>query len=169
MLAHWKIGRGRVIYLGFAEPSGDIYDPLNPGVWNSFHATPTYPLFWKSLVEWSAGSIDLNEFNLRAGRVREYPQPVTLKTPTSEVRAKTVLFDEVGVYETPRGEIAVNLLSRDESDITRSINMTIEETRVSYAPSVTEVRLDLDRYFIIGGIIFILLELYYLHWRGELR
>ncbi len=169
MLAHWRIGRGRVIYIGFAEPSGNIYDPLNPGVWNSFHATPTYPLFWKNLVEWSAGSIDINEFNLRAGRVREYPQPVTLKTPTSEVTAKTVLFDEIGVYETPRGEIAVNLLSRDESDITRSINMTIEETQVSYAPSVTEVRRDLDRYFIIGGILFILLELYYLHWRGELR
>ena len=168
ILAHWKIGRGRVIYLGFAEPGGDMYDPLNPYAWNSFHATPTYPLFWQNLIEWSAGSIDINEFNLRAGTVREYPQQITLKTPTSEVTAETVLFDEIGIYEIPAGEIAVNLHSKDESDITRSTNMAIEETRVSYAPAVTEVRRDLDRYFIIAGLLFILLELYYLRWRGEL-
>ena len=169
ILAHWMIGRGRVIYLGLAEPKGDLYDPLNPEAWNSFHATPTYPLFWQNLVEWSAGSIDVNEFNLRAGAVREYPQPITVKTPTIEVTAETVLFDEVGIYETPAGEIAVNLLNRDESDITRSTNMTIEETRVSYALAVTEVARNLDRYFIIAGLLFILLELYYLYWRGDLR
>ena len=169
ILAHWMIGRGRVIYLGLAEPKGDLYDPLNPEAWNSFHATPTYPLFWQNLVEWSAGSIDVNEFNLRAGAVREYPQPITVKTPTIEVTAETVLFDEVGIYETPAGEIAVNLLNQDESDITRSTNMTIEETRVSYALAVTEVARNLDRYFIIAGLLFILLELYYLYWRGDLR
>ncbi|RLG25661.1 hypothetical protein DRN70_03970, partial [Methanosarcinales archaeon] len=169
ILAHWMIGRGRVIYLGLAEPKGDLYDPLNPEAWNSFHATPTYPLFWQNLVEWSAGSIDVNEFNLRAGAVREYPQPITVKTPTIEVTAETVLFDEVGIYETPAGEVAVNLLNQDESDITRSTNMTIEETRVSYALAVTEVARNLDRYFIIAGLLFILLELYYLYWRGDLR
>ncbi|RLG23438.1 hypothetical protein DRN85_09355, partial [Methanosarcinales archaeon] len=59
--------------------------------------------------------------------------------------------------------------NRDESDITRSTNMTIEETRVSYALAVTEVARKLDRYFIIVGLLFILLELYYLYWRGDLR
>ncbi len=168
MVAYWNIGRGRVIYLGFAEPGESPYDPLNPEVWNSFHATPTYPLFWQDLIEWSAGSIDINEFNLRAGTVKQYPTPVTIKTPTSNITTETVLFDEVGFYTMPQGEVAVNLYSKDESDITETMNLTITETSIRYAPGITETAKELDKYLIAAGILFILLELYYLRWRGEL-
>ncbi|CAD7766928.1 MAG: hypothetical protein DNFNHJIP_00329 [Candidatus Argoarchaeum ethanivorans] len=168
IVAYWNIGRGRVIYLGFAEPGESLYDPLDPEVWNSFHATPTYPLFWQNLIEWSTGSIDINEFNLRAGTVKQYPTPVTIKTPTSNITTETVLFDEVGFYTMPQGEVAVNLYSKDESDITETMNLTITETSIRYASSITETAKELDKYLIAAGILFILLELYYLRWRGEL-
>jgi len=168
IVAYWNIGRGRVIYLGFAEPGESPYDPLDPEVWNSFHATPTYPLFWQNLIEWSTGSIDINEFNLRAGTVKQYPTPVTIKTPTSNITTETVLFDEVGFYTMPQGEVAVNLYSKDESDIAKTMNLTIAETRIRYAPGITETAKELDKYLIAAGILFILLELYYLRWRGEL-
>ena len=168
IVAYWNIGRGSVIYIGFAEPGKNPYDPLNPEVWNSFHATPVYPLFWQNLIEWSTGSIDINEFNLRAGTVKQYSTPVTIKTPTSNITTETVLFDEVGFYTMPKGEVAVNLYSKDESDITETMNLTIEETRIRYAPGITEIPKELDKYLIVAGILFILLELYYLRWRGEL-
>ncbi len=168
IVAYWNIGRGRVIYLGFAEPGESLYDPLDPEVWNSFHATPAYPLFWQNLIEWSTGSIDINEFNLRAGTVKQYPAPVTIKTPTSNITTGTVLFDEVGFYTMPQGEVAVNLYSKDESDIAETMNLTIAETRIRYASGITETAKELDKYLIAAGILFILLELYYLRWRGEL-
>ena len=68
----------------------------------------------------------------------------------------------------PKGEVAVNLYSKDESDITETMNLTIEETRIRYAPGITEIPKELDKYLIVAGILFILLELYYLRWRGEL-
>jgi hypothetical protein len=64
--------------------------------------------------------------------------------------------------------VAVNLYSKDESDITETMNLTITETSIRYAPSITETAKELDKYLIAAGILFILLELYYLRWRGEL-
>lgn len=166
LLAYWNIGRGKVVYLGFAEPADDLYNPFT--AWNSFHATPLYPLFWKNLIEWSTGSININDFNLRTGTLKQYPRPVKITTPTTSLTTDTVLFDETGFYTTPEGEVAVNLYSRDESDIKATANISIAETRTGYAPGISQTPKPLDRYFILAGIAFILLELYYLRWRREL-
>jgi hypothetical protein len=166
MLAYWNIGGGKVLYIGFAEPEGDPYDPFT--AWNSFHATPTYPLFWKNLIEWSTGSIDVNKFNLRAGALKQYPQVVKVTTPTTTLTTDTVLFDETGFYTTPQGEVAVNLYSREESNITPTTTPLLQESRIKYLPGISEVPRPLDTYLVLAGILFILLELYYLRWRGEL-
>jgi hypothetical protein len=174
MLAYGKFGKGTVIYSGFADPRGNnIYDPLNEGVWNDFHTLPGYPLFWKQLLEWLKGSLDVTEYNANTGMIIKFPGSVTVNTPSDKVTTDTLLLDEVGVYDVPGKSIAVNLFDERESNLEGG-SLNAEATNVTalnkpvYSPETIRKPMDLDMYFIIGAMFLVFLELYYLHWRGEL-
>ncbi|HEX7574926.1 MAG TPA: BatA domain-containing protein [Candidatus Methanoperedens sp.] len=173
MLAYWKLGKGTVIYSGLSDPQGNIYDPLNQNVWNDFHTLSTYPLFWKQLLEWIKGSLDVTEYNAKTGMIMKFPVSVAVKTPGDTETTDTLLFDEVGIYEVPGKSVAVNLFDERESNLV-SGGLEAMTSNVSGATepvyTVETVRKpkDLDIYFIIGAMFLVFLELYYLHWRGEL-
>ena len=173
MLAYWKLGKGTVIYSGLSDPQGNIYDPLNENVWNDFHTLSTYPLFWKQLLEWIKGSLDVTEYNAKTGMIMKFPVSVSVKTPGDTETTDTLLFDEVGIYEVPGKSVAVNLFDERESNLV-SGGLEAMTSNVSGATepvyTVETVRKpkDLDIYFIIGAMFLVFLELYYLHWRGEL-
>ncbi len=173
MLAYWKFGRGMVIYSGIADPKGDnIYDPLNDKVWNDFHTLPDYPLFWKQMLEWISGSLDVSEYNANTGMFIKLPATQTVKTPTDTVTTDLLLLDEVGVYQLPDKDIAVNLYDEAESNlaggsVAGSFNVSAGR-ELSYNPSTILAPQQLDIYLIIAAIFLVFLELYYLHWRGEL-
>ncbi|MCZ7402639.1 MAG: BatA domain-containing protein [Candidatus Methanoperedens sp.] len=173
MLAYWKFGTGTVIYSGLSDPQGNIYDPLNENVWNDFHTSSTYPLFWKQLLEWIKGSLDVTEYNAKTGMLMKFPASVTVKTPGDKETTDTLLFDEVGIYEVPGKSIAVNLYDERESNLeSGGLEAMTSNVSASKEPvySVETVRKpqNLDIYFIIGAMFLVFLELYYLHWRGEL-
>jgi len=173
MLAYWKFGKGTVIYSGLSDPQGNIYDPLNANVWNDFHTRSSYPLFWKQLLEWIKGSLDVTEYNAKTGMIMKFPASITVKTPGDKVTTDTLLFDEVGIYEVPGKSIAVNLYDERESNLeSGGLAAMISNVSGTKEPvySVETVRKPdyLDIYFIIGAIFLVFLELYYLHWRGEL-
>jgi hypothetical protein len=174
MLAYWKFGKGTVIYSGLADPQGNnIYDPLNDKVWNDFHTLPGYPLFWKQLLEWIKGSLDVTEYNAKTGMLIKFPASVTVNTPSDKVTTDLLLLDEVGVYEVPGKSVAVNLFDESESNLEGS-GLAAETLNVSalnepaYSPETIRKPLDLDIYFIMAAIFLVFLELYYLRWRGEL-
>ncbi len=174
IIAYWKYGRGTVIYSGLADPMGNnIYDPLNENVWNDLHAFPDYPLFWKQMLEWIKGSLDVTEYNAKTGMVMKFPASVTVKTPSDEVTTDTLLLDEVGIFEVPGKSVAVNLYDERESNLV-SGGLAAEESNVSaskeqvYNPETIRKPRDFDDYFIIGGMFLVFLELFYLRWRGEL-
>jgi len=173
MLAYWKLGKGTVIYSGLSDPQGNIYDPLNENVWNDFHTLSTYPLFWKQMLEWIKGSLDVTEYNAKTGMIMKFPVSVAVKTPGDTETTDTLLFDEVGIYEVPGKSVAVNLFDERESNLV-SGGLEAMTSNVSGATepiyTVETVRKpkDLDIYFIIGAMFLVFLELYYLHWRGEL-
>lgn len=174
MLAYWKFGKGIVIYSGLADPQGNnIYDPLNEQVWNDFHTLPEYPLFWKQLLEWLKGSLDVTEYNAKTGMIIKFPGTVTVNTPSDKVTTDTLLLDEVGIYEVPGKSIAVNLFDERESNLEGG-GIPVEAENVSalnasaYSPQTIRKPLNLDIYFIMGAIFLVFLELYYLRWRGEL-
>jgi len=173
MLAYWKFGKGTVIYSGLSDPQGNIYDPLNENVWNDFHTLSTYPLFWKQLLEWIKGSLDVTEYNAKTGMIMKFPVSVAVKTPGDKVTTDTLLLDEGGIYEVPGKSVAVNLFDESESNL-ESGGLAAMTSNVSGATepvyTVETIRKpkDLDIYFIIGAMFLVFLELYYLHWRGEL-
>jgi len=172
MLAYWKFGKGMVVYSGLADPMGDnIYDPLNENIWNDFHSHADYPLFWKQMLEWISGSLDVSEYNANTGQFIKLPATQTVKTPTDSVTTDLLLLDEVGIYGLPDKNVAVNLYDETESNlagmgITVGANQTAAQ--VPYIIELKPVRKYLDIYLIIAGMFLVLLELYYLHWRGEL-
>jgi hypothetical protein len=173
MLAYWKFGKGTVIYSGLSDPQGNIYDPLNENVWNDFHTLSTYPIFWKQLLEWIKGSLDVTEYNAKTGMLMKFAASIAVKTPGDKVTTDTLLFDEVGIYEVPGKSVAVNLFDERESNL-ESGGLAAMTSNVSGAKelvyTVETVRKpkNLDIYFIIGAMFLVFLELYYLRWRGEL-
>jgi hypothetical protein len=84
-----------------------------------------------------------------------------------------LLLDEVGVYELPGKSLAVNMFDERESNLIGS-SLADEESNASatkelaYRPETIRKARDIDIYFIMGAMFFVLLELYYLRWRGEL-
>ena len=173
MLAYWKYGRGIVIYSGFADPQGgNIYDPLNDQVWNDLHANPTYPLFWKQMLEFISGSLDVSEYNAKTGQFIKLPARQTIKTPGETVNTDGLLLDEVGIYELPGKDVAVNLYDEKESNLAGGgISAAPEVTdgkEITYSVQTIRAPEYFDIYLIIAGIFLVFLELYYLRWRGEL-
>ncbi len=171
MLAYWKFGKGMVIYSGLADPMGDnIYDPLNENVWNDFHSKPSYPLFWKQMLEWISGSLDVSEYNAKTGMFIKLPATQTIKTPGDSVTTDLLLLDEVGIYELPDKDIAVNLFDEKESNlIGGGISApAAEQKEIPYNVQTIRKPKYLDVYLIIAGMFLVFLELYYLRWRGEL-
>lgn len=171
MLAFWKYGKGLVIYSGFADPKGDnIYDPLNENIWNDFHALPEYPLFWKQIMDWISGSYDVSEYNARTGQIIKLSSRQTVKTPGDTVTTELLLLDEVGVYQLPAKEVAVNLYDEKESNLAGGgiSKAPAEKTEVSYTPQFIRAPRYFDIYLIIAALFLVIIELYYLHWRGEL-
>ncbi|NJD53635.1 MAG: hypothetical protein FIB07_12295 [Candidatus Methanoperedens sp.] len=174
ILAYWRFGKGTVIYSGLADPRGNnIYDPLNEQVWNDLHTLPDYPLFWKQMLEWIKGSLDVTEYNAITGMLIKFPASVKVDTPTDKVTTDTLLLDEVGIYDIPGKSVAVNMYNERESNLISS-GLAAEESNVStsqhiaYSPETIRKQKDLDIYFIMAAMFLILLELYYLRWRGEL-
>ncbi len=171
ILAYWKFGKGVVIFSGLADPQGEnIYDPLNENVWNDFHANPAYPLFWKQMLEWISGSLDVSEYNAKTGMFIKLPAIQTVKTPGDSVTTDLLLLDEVGIYELPDKDVAVNLFDEKESNLEGSAVLAGNVTALKEIPAVQIVRKPkyLDIYLIIAGMFFVFFELYYLRWRGEL-
>ncbi|MDL5503738.1 MAG: hypothetical protein QSU88_11030, partial [Candidatus Methanoperedens sp.] len=74
----------------------NIFDPLNTQIWNDFHALPEYPLFWKQMLEWITGSLDVSEYNAKTGQYIRLPARETVKTPSESVTTELLLLDEVG-------------------------------------------------------------------------
>ncbi len=171
MLAYWKYGKGIVIYSGLADPAGDnIFDPLNTKIWNDFHALPEYPLFWKQMLEWITGSLDVSEYNAKTGQYIRLAARETVKTPSENVTTDLLLLDEVGIYGLPDKEVAVNLYDEKESNLAAGgiTTQPSEKKEISYSTQVIRAPKNLDIYLIIIAIFLVIFELYYLRWRGEL-
>ncbi|MBU4139302.1 MAG: VWA domain-containing protein, partial [Euryarchaeota archaeon] len=155
MLAYWKYGKGIVIYSGFADPAGDnILDPLNTMLWNSFHALPEYPLFWKQMLEWITGSLDASEYNAKTGQYVNLPARETVKTPSESITTDKLLLDEVGVYRLPGKDVAVNLYDEKESNLAGGgITTQLSEIKeIPYTTQIVRVPKNLDIYLIIIAI-----------------
>jgi hypothetical protein len=158
MLSYRKQGAGTVLYFGFGE--GD-------SSWNDFHTRVDYPIFWRQIVDWMSGVLEIGAYNVRTGRTYPLTGRQEVDTPSGPVTTDNLLFDEVGGYQIGDMAIAANLYDPDESDL--SMDPMSAEAR-DLEPDTVRAEVEKELWAFLTVLVMLLagLELYYLRARGEL-
>lgn len=158
MLSYRNQGAGTVVYFGFSE--GD-------SSWSDFHTRVDYPIFWRQIVDWMSGVLEIEAYNVRTGRTYPLAGRQEVETPSGPVTTDNLLFDEVGGYQIHDMAIAANLYDPAESDL--SMDAMSAEAR---DPEPDTVRAEVEKEFWLYLTVLVMLlaglELYYLRARGEL-
>ncbi len=149
------IGKGHVLYYGIDDTQG------------SFSRDPSYPVFWRRAFDLLTNRPSLENLNLHTGMVLTLPSAIPVKTPIGTVTANIIPLDYAGLYTLPDRTIAVNLLSDGESQIASPGNVTAAASSLD-SGTAAEGPLDLSDYVLWLAIAFLLLEILYLKYRGDL-
>ncbi len=151
MLATATTGDGRVLYYGYLDAE------------SSFRFSYQYPVFWQDAVLYAAGQDRLGERLHRTGDSITFENETRLRTPDGPTTTSRLTLADAGVYETPSGVLAANLLSASESNVTAS---TVEAAGGS---GVTRQTVTSLTPWLAGiGAVLVLAEMGFLRYRGEL-
>lgn len=149
-------GKGLVTYFGMMDDHSDFKDDIY------------YPVFWKRLFDMSIKKQDLSELNFRTGRLINLLEKKRVEAPFGTVKAETIMLSHQGVYRTEDKNIAANLVHEQESNINgdeQGQKLGIVEEELTTREMVP---FELTRYFIIGLIALVFLELLWIKFRGDL-
>jgi len=148
--------KGKIFYYGIIDEASD------------FRTLPSYPIFWNSLVNFMAETEDIRDFNLQTGKIIAINQQ-RVKTPSTSLTTSKVIFDEVGIYEFNDKKFAVNLLDKDESDITQGsvLEEESESTQVLKEKGF-EKDFSLSILILILVLLLMIFEVFYIKRRGDL-
>src|SRR3989344_837967 len=137
-------GRGKVFFYG-------IFDQYNP-----FRLNSQYPLFWIEAVEHLTDKQGHAELNVETGSIL-YGN--NIRSPSGKRSRVYAIADEAGFYEVDNYNVAANLLSQDESDISRPVEL---EESLDVAQSEQKIRqeFNLAPFFIIVALLASLFEIY---------
>ena len=156
ILAFKEHFKGNIFYYGIIDDSSD------------FRTLPSYPIFWSSLVNFMAETEDINEFNIKTGKVAAITEQ-TVKTPSTSIRGSKVLFDEVGIYEFNGKKFAANLLDEPESDVTKGSALKEEsESAEVLKEEGRQTNLSLSPMLLILVFLLLCFEIFYIKRRGDL-
>ncbi len=156
MLAFKEHFKGRIFYYGIIDDSSD------------FKTLPSYPIFWNSLINFMAETEDINEFNVKTGKVAAITEQ-TVKTPTSSIKVSKVIFDEVGIYEFSGKKFAANLLDDQESDVVKGSTLKEEgESAEALKEEGRQANLSLSPLLLILVFLLLCFEVFYIKRRGDL-
>ncbi|HIH41054.1 TPA: hypothetical protein HA239_01430, partial [Candidatus Woesearchaeota archaeon] len=144
-------GRGKVFFYG-------IFDQYNP-----FRLNTQYPLFWIEAVEHLTDKQGHAELNVETGSIL-YGN--NIRSPSGKRSRVYAIADEAGFYEVDNYNVAANLLSQDESDISRPVEL---EESLDVAQSEQKIRqeFNLAPFFIIVALLASLFEIYIMKRRGD--
>jgi len=156
-----------VIAIGNYEAGNVVYYGILPKK-SSFENKPSYPIFWDRLASFLVGAEDIAEFNYPSGKILNLEFEQEVQTPSERIKAAHVFLDEAGIYSVGNKDIAVNLLSEEESDIKLNSKL-LEEDQKSFAFAKGKGKaLSMERFLLMFASILILLEIIYVKVRGDL-
>ena len=156
LVATAERGPGRLLYYGYIEDA------------SSFKFNYQYPVFWKRAAFHLAGRETLPALNYATGETARF-QVDTVTGPDGAVSGPTVSLQRAGFYGTTNRQVSASLLDEAESDTAvepledRSGpigDFTREEQRTVPRP--------LTEFVALGALVVLLLEIGYLHRRGDL-
>ncbi len=114
---------------------------------SDFKLSTSYPIFWNLLLNYLAGTESIEGYNVQL--------------------ADKPMLSKVGIYQEKNKNIAVNLLSEAESDISKEEKFMVEEE--FFAEKVKEQsKFDFDISLLLLASLLILTELFFIKKRGDL-
>ncbi len=148
--------KGKIFYYGIIDEASD------------FKTLPSYPIFWNSLINFIAETEDINDFNVKTGKVLAISQQ-KVKTPSSSLSTSKVIFDEAGIYEFNGKKFAANLLDEKESDVSKESAIKGEsESAEALKEEGVERNFSLSVLLLVGVFLLMCFEVFYLKRRGDL-
>jgi hypothetical protein len=156
MIVHMAQQSGQVLYYGIIDK------------YSSFYSDPFYPIFWNNMINYLMKTEDIMDFNFKSGKLVALNEQ-EVKTPTGTVTTNKLLLDEAGVYEFDGKQVAVNLASELESDVSKK-NLELESELQKFSEEkVKDVdNLQLEIPLLFAGILFLIIEFFYIKRRGDL-
>lgn len=164
VVSYWRIGMGKVVYLGLPDEMGDV-------AWNDFHTMPEYPIFWMNLIDYLCDAGAIADCNRQTGAILSFDSKTRLFAPGGQmIRTDELLLDEVGVYKLPDRSVAVNLYDPEESNLADSHagSITTDDPKTDERMIRTTVKNEYDWILLVAALVLIFAELYYVRSRGEL-
>jgi hypothetical protein len=157
-VARGRLGEGRLLYYGYLPED------------SAFHFHYQYPVFWKRAVYEAAGRETLAETNYRTGTRIAVPNGTTVETPEGTVTAETgtLTLSRTGFYAEGDRRLGASLLSESESNVSAPSLSTGPDGVVHEREETVPRPLDLSPVAAGGALLFVLVELSYLRWRGDL-
>jgi len=158
IIVYDDVGAGKSVYYGILDMQSD------------FRNSPSYPIFWSQLVNFLIGAEDINNFNFKSGKLVAFSGEQRIVTPSGTVTTSRTILDEAGIYSYNGVHYAVNLLSEEESDITRDIDIEGAKPSSTYMPQRVEKRKDMNIEvpLIIAILLLLAAEFAWTKWSGDL-
>jgi len=164
VVSYWRIGMGKVVYLGLPDEMGDV-------AWNDFHTMPEYPIFWMNLIDYLCDAGAIADCNKQTGTILSFDSKTRLFAPGGQmIRTDELLLDEVGVYKLPDRSVAANLYDPKESNLADSMagGIATSDPKTDERMIRTTVKNEYDWILLVAALVLIFAELYYIRSRGEL-
>jgi len=157
MLALREFENAMVAYYGIIDESSD------------FKQSPSYPIFWDGFVGFLLGVEDINNFNLKSGKILTFPVKTKVKTPSGSLSTEKLIVDEVGLYLIDGNTYASNLLEEKESRINKDEKTSAKSYGDYKFKKVTQKRdVSLENYLLLFVLAIIIIELIYTKFRGDI-
>jgi len=156
MIAMKNYGKGMVLYFGLMDDYSD------------FKLDIYYPVFWKRFFDMAIKKQDLSELNFKTGKLVNLLTKQKIVTPYGNVIADTLMLNKQGIYRGEEKNFVADLLNEEESDLNG--DSTSPRLGVFEASSKVDnnVPFELTKYFIIGLLVAVFLELLWIKFRGDL-
>ena len=150
-----NLGKGMVVYVGLMDDYSD------------FKTDVFYPVFWKRLFDMALKKQEVSDLNYKTGQVAHLLERQSVNTPNGKVNEEKLILDYQGIYRSDERNFVANLLNERESNI----NGEKDEMKGVFDTSIMtekEAPLELARQFLIAVIVFVLLELLWIKFRGDI-
>lgn len=151
------LGKGGVLFYGVFDEQSD------------FILMPEYPLFWSNVIEEVQRKRSAPYLNTNTGRIIPFSEPTAVLLPDeTTITTNSLILSKSGLYTWGDYQIAANLLDMRESDVVRDPSLKTEAAVLETSTGTSQtVKEEITFYFLIAAGILLLLELFYLKYRGD--
>jgi hypothetical protein len=111
---------------------------------------------------------ELSQLNFNTGKLLNLLEKQRIKAPFGRVTADTIMLSHQGIYRGQDKNFVANLINEQESNIngeTEGEKLGVFEEELK---TREQVDFEITRYFIIGLLIAVFLELLWIKFRGDL-